>query len=256
MKKHSLLRENSPQMLLFELTPQRTLRFLLLVISILAIASLSVQFGIYYLPDYPLKNILSGLFFFDNEANVPTMYSVLTLLFCAIFLGCIASVKKINKEPHINHWIALSIIFLFLSVDEFVSLHEKLNEALQTGLNLRGFLYYAWVIPGAAFAFAFLLIFTRFLIHLPRQTRRLFLLAGGFYISGALGVEMIGGYYASLTGSKNSMIYAIIVTVEESLEMLGIAVFIYSLLHYVSYSMKGTCLHIDIVKYRNKRLSA
>jgi len=256
VKKYNLLRKNSPQMLLVELNPQHTLKFLLLAISILAIASLSVQFGLYCLPDYPLKNILSGLFFLDYESNIPTMFSVFNLLFCSIFLGFIANIKKINREVYVNYWMALSIIFLFFSIDEFIGLHEKLSDLVQIGLNVSGFFYFAWVIPGAAFAFACLLIFIRFLSYLPIQTRRLFLLAGSIYVSGALGMEMIGGYYASLTGSQNSMLYAVIVTIEESLEMLGIAVFSYSLLHYISSYMQGTCLHIDIVKYRKKHLSA
>jgi hypothetical protein len=256
VKNSSLVQENPQQMLLIELNPQQALKFLLSVISILVIVSLSVQFGIYYLHDYPLNNILSGLFFVDNENNIPTMYSALTLLFCSIVLGFIANIKRVNRETYANYWLALTIIFLFFSIDEFVSLHEKLIEPVQKGLNVSGFFHFAWVIPGIAFAFACLLIFTRFLFHLPNQTRRLFLFAGGLYIGGTLGMEMIGGYYASLIGRENNIIYAVIVTIEESLEMLGIAVFIYSLLHYVSYYMKGSCLHVDIVKYRKKHLSA
>ena len=258
MIESSLLRENLPQTLLFELTPQRTFKLLLLTISILATASLGVQIGVYYLPEYPLKNILSGLFFLDYETNIPTLYSALTLLFCSIILGFIANVKRASRGAYVNYWMALSIIFLFFSVDEFTSLHEKLIEPLRSslnasGFNTSGFFHFAWVIPGAAFVFICLLAFTQFLSNLPTRTRRLFLLAGSLYISGALGMEMIGGYYSSLINGENNIIYAIIVTIEESLEMLGIAVFIYSLLHYISYYMKGTSLHINIVASEKKR---
>ncbi|MDV2991298.1 MAG: hypothetical protein N4J56_000952 [Chroococcidiopsis sp. SAG 2025] len=88
--------------------------------------------------------------------------------------------------------MTLSVIFLFLAIDEFASLHEKLIEPIHSKLNTSGF-YFAWVIPGAAFTFVCLLIFTRFLGHLPTQTRRLFLLAGSLYVGGTLGMEMIGG---------------------------------------------------------------
>lgn len=260
MIESNLLREDLPQSLLFELKPQRTLKLLLSIISILAIASLGVQIGIYYLPNYPLKNILSGLFFLDYETNIPTLYSVLTLIFCSIILGFIANVKKAIRGAYANYWIALSIIFSFFAVDEFASLHEKLIEPLRAslnaiGFNTSGFFHFAWVIPGAAFVFICLLAFTQFLSNLPTRTRRLFLLAGSLYISGTLGMEMIGGYYSSLNG-ENNIIYAIIVTIEESLEMLGVAVFIYSLLHYISYYMKGTSLQINIVASGKKRYSA
>lgn len=256
MIKRSLLPADLQETLLVELTPQQALKILLLAIGILAIASLGVQFGIYYLPEYPLKNILSGLFFLDYESNIPTMYSVLTLLLCSIILGFIANAKRTSRGAYVNYWIALAIIFLFLSIDEFASLHEKLIEPLQLELSTSGFLHFAWVIPGAGFAFICLLAFTRFLNHLPAQTRCLFLLAGSLYISGTLGMEMIGGYYYSLINGQQNIIYAVIVTIEESLEMLGIAVFIYSLLHYISHYMKGTCLHIYIVASGKKRHSA
>ncbi|MBD2306296.1 hypothetical protein H6G17_12315 [Chroococcidiopsis sp. FACHB-1243] len=256
MIKRSLLRENLPQTLLFELTPQHALKFFLGAIGILAIASLGVQFGFYYLPEYPSKTILSGLFFVDHESNIPTMYSVLTLILCSMILGFIANAKKAIRGAYINYWMTLSVIFLFLAIDEFASLHEKLIEPIHSKLNTSGFFYFAWVIPGAAFTFVCLLIFTRFLSHLPTQTRRLFLLAGSLYVSGTLGMEMIGGYYSSLINDRNNIIYAVIVTIEESLEMLGIAVFIYSLLHYISYYMKGTGLRINIVASEKKRRSA
>lgn len=252
MIKRSILRESLPQTLLFEITPRHVLKLLLVAIGIFAITSLSVQFGFYYLPEYPLKNILSGLFFLDYETNIPTLYSVLTLLFCSIILGFIANAKRAIRGAYINYWTTLSVIFLLLAIDEFASLHEKLIEPLQAKLNASGFFYFAWVIPGAAFTFVCLLIFTQFLKHLPAQTRRLFLLAGSLYVSGTLGIEMIGGYYSSTIDGENNFIYAIIVTIEESLEMLGIAIFIYSLLHYISYYMKGTDLRINIVSSDKK----
>ena len=184
------------------------------------------------------------------------MYSVVTLLFCSILLGFIANAKKATRGAYINYWMTLSGIFLFLAIDEFASLHEKLIEPIHLKLNTSGFFYFAWVIPGAAFTFVCLLIFTRFLGHLPTQTRRLFLLSGSLYVSGTLGMEMIGGYYASLINNRNDIIYAVIVTIEESLEMLGVAVFIYSLLHYISYYMKGTGLRINIVTSEKKRRNA
>jgi hypothetical protein len=67
---------------------------------------------------------------------------------------------------------------------------------------------------------------------LPAQTRRAFVLAGAIYIGGALGMEMIDGLYASLYGEKN-LTYAFLTTIEETLEMLGIVVFLHTLLTYL-----------------------
>jgi hypothetical protein len=101
------------------------------------------------------------------------------------------------------------------------------------------------VIAGAIFVVVFLLVFWRFIANLPAKTRRLFMIAGIIYVSGALGIEMIGGYYADYY-QHNNIIYAFITTIEEVLEMLGVAVFIYGLLSYISGYMKGLDLAIHI----------
>ena len=46
---------------------------------------------------------------------------------------------------------------------------------------------------------------------------------------GAIGVELIGGRYLELHGVEN-LTYAMITTVEESLEMAGVIIFIWALL--------------------------
>jgi hypothetical protein len=76
-----------------------------------------------------------------------------------------------------------------------------------------------------------LLIYFKFLLHLPPQTRRIFLLAAGLYVGGALGVELIHGHYLDLYGKD--LVYALIAAVEELLEMLGIITFLYGLLSYL-----------------------
>ena len=61
--------------------------------------------------------------------------------------------------------------------------------------------------------------------------------AGLIYVLGAVVVEMLGGDYLYLTNDLptrvNDFRYAFITTVEESLEMLGIVLFIYTLLSYL-----------------------
>lgn len=61
----------------------------------------------------------------------------------------------------------------------------------------------------------------------------LFITSGATYISGAAGFEMISAYRAYSHG-VNDLIYSLITTCEEFLEILGIVIFIYSLLLYIS----------------------
>jgi hypothetical protein len=238
-----------------QIFPRRTSQFLLLVVLTLVLASLVGKFTQYFLPDYFMRDFLAELFNVDSEQNIPALYSWSVLLLCSILLATIAHAKKVAGESYVRHWASLSIIFLFLSLDEAVSLHEYLSGPMKSALNTSGFLTFAWVIPFAIFVIVCFLAFLRFLTALPAKTRRLFLLAGSIYVGGAMGMELVGGYYADLYGKQN-MMYAMMATIEEFFEMLGIVVFIYALLSYMSSYMKGVSLRINFIDDRKQRRSA
>ena len=126
-----------------------------------------------------------------------------------------------------------------------MSLHEKFIEPLRTSLNTGGVLYYAWVIPGAIFAIAVFLGFLKFINALPTKTKRLFLTAGAVFVGGALGMELLSGAYAELYADEN-FVTAILTSIEEFMEMIGIVIFIYALLSYISSELKEVNLKIGI----------
>ncbi|MBE9190402.1 hypothetical protein IQ230_08520 [Gloeocapsopsis crepidinum LEGE 06123] len=234
------------QVLEISVLPQKTFRILLYIAVALLCAHLLGQFTEYFLPDYFSRDFLAELFNLNREFNIPTLYATSLLLTSSILLAIIAYAKQVRGDRFVRYWMALSIIFLYLATDEIISLHERTVEPLRSKLNTGGLLYYTWIIPGAIFVLLCLLVFRRFLRNLPSKTRQLILLAGTIFISGALGVEAVGGYYADLHGEQ-SMVYAMIAGIEEFLEMLGIIVFIYALLSYISSAMKGLNVRFAIV---------
>jgi len=236
------------------LSAKITVKLLLYVVFCLALASLFVNFTYYYLPDYPLRETLKWLFNVDQETNIPSLYSAASLLFCSILLATISKAKKVAVNSDYRSWAGLSIVFSFLSFDEIVSIHERLILPLRKALNAEGFLYFSWVIVGAVFVLLFLLLFWRFIISLPKKTRRLFLIAGTIYVAGTIGTEMVGGYYANYY-TETDMIYALITTVEEVLEMMSIIVFIHALLSYISSYMNGIDVGLHIIDSKKKRLT-
>lgn len=232
------------------LYPKKTIRFLLLIVLGLVLANLIVQFSTYFLPDYPFKNSLIKLFDINGEQNVAALYSSSALLFCAILLAIIALFK--TSDRYFYHWRVLSIIFLFLSLDEAISIHEKMIPSLRSALNAGGFLYYTWVIPGSIFVLICLLAFWKFLTYLPARIKRLFIVAGAIFVAGSLGTELVGGYYHDLYGQQN-INYLLSTTIEESLEMLGIVIFIYALLLYMSSCIKGVNIQVQIIDDTQRR---
>lgn len=229
------------------ISASKILRLLISVVLVLLAAHLIGQFTIFFLPDYPLRDFFAEQLNLDRELNIPSFYSMLSLLVCAILLAVIAYAKQTAGDRFVRQWIVLSIIFFSLAVDEIMSFHEKITEPLRAALNTSGLLYYAWVIPGGVFVLVCLLIFWQFLSALPVKTRQLFILAGIIFITGAIGVELIGGYYAYLHSEQN-MTYAVIASIEEVLEMFGVVLFIYGLLAYISSAMHGLNIQIQIVE--------
>ncbi len=192
---------------------------------------------------------LVRLFNVGTELNLPAFFSTFILVFAALLLAVITVLEKKRQASHVSHWAMLAFGFLFMAVDEAVTLHEMMVEPTRTLLgdgNLGAF-YFAWVIPGIVLVLVLGLYFLKFLLHLPAKTRFTFLMAAIIYLSGAIGLELIGGRYAELHGTHN-LAYNMISTVEESLEMAGVIIFIWALLAYIAGNYKEVRFRFDEVK--------
>jgi len=164
----------------------------------------------------------------DNEANFPTYFSALLLLFSSILLAIIAAEAPRSSQRFPRHWWALSAMFVLLSVDEMTSLHELLIRPARYFFDVGESLYFVWIVPAAVLVAVFAILFFPFLLQLPAHTRSRLVFAGCVFVGGALGMELAGGYYAYLYGSDN-FAYNIIAAIEESMEMGGVILFISAL---------------------------
>lgn len=162
------------------------------------------------------------------EQNFPSWYSASLLLLCALVLAGIAMGKSQSAATFVTHWWGLAAAFLYISLDETVQIHENFS----LWFDLPGILYFGWVIPASVFVVCFVCYYRRFLGHLPVTFRHQFILAGAVYVGGALGVEFALGYWTELAGTKN-LIYGLIDLVEESLELLGVTLFLFALIQYI-----------------------
>lgn len=210
------------------------------IIAALAALSLLGSFSTHALGHGRLLGFVPE-FNLNTENNVPTYFSSFLLLASSALLAVIAHVQTPSSHYR-RHWIGLAVIFLFLSIDEMASFHERLVEPMRGLLDAGGWLYYAWVIPGIAFVLLFGLVYLRFWFDLPSRPRRLFSLAGLTYVAGAIGLELVGGWYVDLY--ERNFTYELITTVEETLEMAGIAIFAYALLVYVGYRLSSVTFRV------------
>lgn len=178
-----------------------------------------------------------------NEANVPAWFSSMLLLLSAVLLTIAAARERQAAGRDVRHWAGLAGIFFYLSVDEAAQIHEMLT--LFDGLHPAGIFYYSWVIVGAGFVGLVGVLYFGFLLRLPAATRWLFVVAGSLYVAGALGVEMLESRYHYLNHTWTDLSYALLVGVEETLEMSGICLFIYAISAYLARSGAALTIRFD-----------
>lgn len=226
-----------------KINPKRTLVFLLALVAALVGMSIWGQYlrfiGAFDIHSYWqefLLDMMNNPFYMDAESNIPTFINALMLFVPSILLALIGAWKNGAGDKFRFHWNVLAFVFLLLSIDEVATLHERLIKPMRAIFGAEGFFYFAWIIPGMIAVAVFLIAFLAFFLHLDRKFKFLFFISLAVYWSGVIGGEMISGYFAASLGQKN-FTYAVIASLEESVEMIGCSLIIYSLLEYIKQSL-------------------
>jgi hypothetical protein len=199
-------------------------------------------FGILSIPmllaEYQLRPIswsvsdIARRFTVDSEGSVPAWYSSILLLTAAALLAIVATVAFNQRDQWWKHWTALASLFCLLSLDEAASFHESLILPLQTHFGANGIFFFAWMIPGVFFVGAVGLAFFKFVLNLDRLTRNRFIVAGSLFVGGALGMEWVGGAFIDALGEEH-ILYITAAATKETLEMLGVTLFIVAILKHL-----------------------
>ncbi|WP_157489307.1 hypothetical protein [Lysobacter sp. Root916] len=171
----------------------------------------------------------------DGENNLPALFSTLLLCGAALILTLIAVLERRHQGADVSKWALLAAGFALMSLDEALSFHERAIaplRALLGGQHL-GIFFFAWVIPGIALVCVLGAYFLRFLLRLPRRTAIAFVISAAIYLGGALGVELVEGWWREAHGHRN-LVYHALVSLEEGMEMAGVIAFIHALLSYIS----------------------
>jgi hypothetical protein len=211
--------------------PAGVLKVLLALIGLLLLGNI-VSWSILLLTDYDYAGGLVPMFNFDRENGIPAFYSAATLLAGAVLALVIGGCHRRAGERWVA-WSVLGCLFIFLSMDELFMIHERLMSPTRALLDARGVFRLAWVIPYGAAVIVIGALFLPFLLRLPRRTMFLLVIAGAVFVGGAIGMEMIGGPHMEAYGMNNAG-YAFISTVEELMEKVGVAIFLYALLDYLT----------------------
>ena len=122
-------------------------------------------------------------------------------------------------------WTLLAVVMVALSIDEAVSVHERLGSALRDELHTTGVLYYVWVVPALAFVGVLALVQLRWWLAFPTRTRVLLALAAVVFVGGAAGLEVLAGLGDETDGTA-TLLSVTLTALEELLEMAGLSLFV------------------------------
>jgi hypothetical protein len=189
------------------------------------------------------------LFDVNSEGNVPTWFSSMLLMACALVAGLLAVLVRRAGGRDARYWAGLAAVLSLLSLDEVAGLHERLGgpAAEVLGDATGGVLHFAWVAPGVVLALVVGLAFARLVVRLPPGTRRLVVAAAAMYLTGAVALEAVGGIVLEAQGDR--AMYLLVTAAEEGLEMAGSVLLLYAgmcLLHLRPEPGGGYCLSTGI----------
>jgi hypothetical protein len=186
-----------------------------------------------------LTHIVLRLFDANEETTLHSMWSICLLAAVAAIAVVIGLARRNVGDRSWRWWIAAGAIAATLSLDESVALHESLGEAARVALGpsiAAGPVFYVWVVPAAISVVLCLVVFSPFIVRLPRG---IMLEAGAgvaLYVVGAIGLQMV---YAVLSGVLNparpdeAVVLDTIIGVEEFLEVLGASLVLHALLRHL-----------------------
>jgi hypothetical protein len=197
------------------------------------------------------RNLLGllALFNLDGEHNAPALFSFVALLFAAVIAWSTGTIQQNRGIPFGRHWHALAGLLFYLAADEACEIHENISIVLRTHYELFGRWQHSWVLAYAMALAVLGTLFIPFLRRLPRDTCWEMIGAGGLFVAGGMGIEFLWGLLDETLSSIPVAADLFEVAVEESAEMLGVALLIRAVLKYATRiqhaPLLGTATPVD-----------
>lgn len=231
--------------IVINLSPRKAFITLLSIVGIITLLHLIGQYVIFFMEPGALTSAIMSKFDMGIEVSIPTWYAQILLLTAGLLFAYIAYLKFLTKDKYRFYWAFLSLLFVYLSIDEGSGLHEllgMLDIANRLGIQSTYFAF-AWVVPMIPVLLVVGVSLFRFWLKLPKRTRWYFALAAVIFVGGALGVEMLSADYRFFKAGEENFTYrGLFAIAEEGLEMIGVAVLIYALLDYAQSLKKRLVL--------------
>ena len=218
--------------------PFRIFKILCIVITVLVVFAVLFKLLHHYYKTHGIA-LLDFIFNLDEEHNIPSFYSFAQLVTAGVLLMIIALHASGEKLRYASSWWLMVFLFFYIAVDELESIHERVDKYLRENFHTTGFFHFSWIIPAVILLLILGLILLKFVVNLPPLSRKRFLIAGSVYIVGAVGGDAVAGEYISIHGNGLGWPYVLEYHIEETMEMFGIAYFIYGLLLHIKENISA-----------------
>ncbi len=211
------------------ISPRDCRHFLYFLLSFELIL-VSIYFVINLIDQTPV--LILGLFDLDGEFTIPSLFSAGQLFLVGIVFLSISLNKKLQGISFRVFFGVLSLGFVFLSFDEFFSVHERFFRLSKHLDDLPSFKqnHGIWIFPYLAFCALFILFSLKTIIKLRKNYKKetnMILFGVILFLFGAVGLEVFS-YEFLRDENLLSSFYYIEVIFEELLEMMGISFILYS----------------------------
>jgi hypothetical protein len=180
----------------------------------------------------------------DAESGLGTWYSALSILACAITAYILSRHEEAKASR--RFWGGAALLAAFLALDEAVGIHEHFTVIGKLLTSGDGIFRVSWWAPYLLALAPIVVAMAPGLLRLDAATRNRLVVAGGIYVAAAVGLEIIESsqydaflhQHGLLQGADADWArvapiikadavfmhdYSLLVLVEETLEMLGVA---------------------------------
>lgn len=170
----------------------------------------------------------------DREQVLPAFFATLLLGLASLAFAARAAAHLTMRSAGALGWSVLSFGLLLMAVDESLAVHEQFIDPLRglLGAGPEGAFHFRWVTVAIPLVVLVGIAFSRWLRNLDPRTRGGLLRAAAVCLAGTIGVELLGGMWASRHG-VSGLGYGLLVVVEEGLEMAGSLLLLYATLDHL-----------------------
>ncbi|MFC3124925.1 hypothetical protein ACFOD4_07630 [Pseudoroseomonas globiformis] len=194
-----------------------------------------------------------------EETSVPTVVATGSLLAAAAAAGLVALSARQQRDGLWRSWAFVTACLVFLAVDEGAALHDRLTFPLQDMMDLGGIFYIGWVLPYLLLCVVCGVLCLKLAFALPRRTLLRFIVAGSVFVGAALGLEMIESAVihheagpdtalrdADLETIARTPLMTLLVTLEETGELLGAALLLRALLLHLVQDRQVSSIRLSL----------